>query len=66
MRILVDGNLCQGHGRCYEIAPEIFTDDVDGHSVLTTGEVWGDSYERAAEAGRACPERAISFVETPD
>ena len=33
LRISVDEQRCQGHGRCYELVPELFEPDNDGHSV---------------------------------
>jgi len=29
MRIVVDHEKCQGHGRCYDLAPEVFRADDD-------------------------------------
>jgi ferredoxin len=60
VKILLDTTACQGHGRCYEIAPEVFGDDDRGHSELILPEVSGRLANLAAEAGRACPERAIT------
>ncbi len=60
VKIRIDKDLCSGHGRCYVLAPSLFTDDDEGY-----GEVIGDgevSSELRAEADRAvggCPERAI-------
>jgi ferredoxin len=61
MKVSLNSALCQGHGRCYEIAPQIFTDDEAGHSVLERPDVDGDLAEVAAEAARACPELAITL-----
>ena len=30
MKVRVDSELCVGHGRCYEIAPDVFGDDTAG------------------------------------
>jgi len=62
MKIQLDGAVCQGHGRCYELAPDIFTDDDRGHSELLRPEVPGELAAVAEEAVRACPERAISII----
>ena len=62
MRIAVDMDRCQGHGRCYDLAPEVFGADDDGYAqLLVDGEVPAglESQARAAEAN--CPERAISL-----
>ena len=35
MKVRVDLHVCQGHARCQEICPEVFsTDDVEGKCVL--------------------------------
>jgi ferredoxin len=60
MKIEVDTSRCQGHGRCYEIAEEIFAPDDWGHVELLQAEVSGQDSELAAEAARACPEQAIT------
>jgi ferredoxin len=60
MKVTLDSSLCQGHGRCYEIAPHIFDADDWGHSELLQAEVSGPDAGLAAEAARACPEQAIT------
>ena len=45
MKVTVDANLCQGHARCYAIAPELF--DVDDYGLST---VIGDGCEIHAHA----------------
>jgi ferredoxin len=62
VEIVVDHRACQGHGRCYDIAPEVFGADDDGHVVLLAagGRVSADAGERAVLAVRNCPERALS------
>ena len=34
MRVRVDRERCVGHGRCYVLAPDVFTDDERGHCVV--------------------------------
>jgi ferredoxin len=61
VEIVVDHQSCQGHGRCYEIAPEVFGADDDGHVILLApGGQAADAAERAVLAVRNCPERALS------
>ena len=31
MKVRIDPDKCQGHGRCYDLAPEVFTDDEEGY-----------------------------------
>ena len=55
MKVQVDQSKCQGHNRCYAIAPELF--DVDA------GVVEPHLAEKARLAVANCPEYAISIVE---
>ena len=61
MKIRVDSAACVGHGRCYEIAPEVFGDDERGHCVLLRAVVPPESRESARRAEANCPERAITI-----
>ena len=61
-KIVLDSDLCAGHGRCYLLVPELFGEDEVGHSeVLDEGVVEGERLERARLAAANCPERAISL-----
>jgi ferredoxin len=61
MRASVDENRCQGHARCWEICPEVFELDDEGHAVVTTPEVPTELEAKAREAADNCPERAIAL-----
>jgi ferredoxin len=61
MRAEVDPELCQGHARCWDICPEVFSLDDAGHAVVAVGEVPAELEGRAAEAADNCPERAITL-----
>lgn len=64
MRVRVDLDKCVGHGRCYELAPDVFGEDERGHCRVLAVEVSGEG-ERQARVGEAnCPEQAI--VVEPD
>jgi len=64
MRIRVDLDRCQGHSRCYSLAPEVFDVDDDGFAVvLVEGDVPAHLEAKAALAVANCPERAISVEE---
>ncbi len=65
MRVLVDSALCEGHGRCYEIAPEVFGDDERGHCVVLHETVPEKHEEATRRAEANCPERAITIETTP-
>ena len=64
MRISVDSSRCQGHGRCYAHAPDLFDPaDDDGHAEVLMGEVSSDDAALVTAIGRAvidCPEQAIT------
>jgi ferredoxin len=62
VKVRVDLGRCVGHGRCYELAPEVFGEDDEGHCLLRLEQV-PPALEAAARAGEAnCPERAIEIV----
>jgi ferredoxin len=65
MKVQIGPERCQGHGRCYDLAPELFGADEEGYGqVLGDGLVPAD-HERAARLAAAnCPERAIDVEET--
>ena len=40
MRVVVDGVKCQGHGRCYDLAPDMFEPDERGRvDLAVTGDL---------------------------
>ena len=61
MIIRVSTEKCQGHGRCYALAPEIFRADENGHVEAGDIDVPSGSEAVAARAAKACPERALSI-----
>jgi ferredoxin len=63
MKVAIDVDLCQGHGRCYEIAPEVFTDDDRGRGELLMVDVPADLQDKVRQAVNTCPERAITITE---
>ena len=61
MRLHLDRSACEGHGRCYALAPELFDCDEDGHAVLlATGELQAEEVDEARTAADNCPEFAIT------
>jgi ferredoxin len=62
VKVIVDPDICQGHARCWEICPEVFNLDEEGHSQAIDGEVPTALEEKVAEAVANCPERAISLT----
>ncbi|CAO5154311.1 ferredoxin [Frankia sp. AiPs1] len=59
MKALVDPDLCQGHARCWEICPEVFSLDDEGHGFVAVPDVEPGHEEKVKEAADNCPERAI-------
>jgi len=64
MRVEVNTELCQGHNRCYALAPELFDVDDYGTAVVVGGGVVTSELETKAQLAVAnCPEYAITIVE---
>lgn len=62
MEIDLDRTACQGHGRCYGLAPELFDADEEGYAVLrVAGEVPAELERKAGLAADNCPEFAITL-----
>jgi ferredoxin len=65
MRVHVDEERCEGHGRCYATAPEVFeADEVGNGREIGDGAVPPDLEHKARVAVANCPERAITIEET--
>ena len=63
MRVEVDQARCQGHSRCYAIAPDLFeVDDYGMSTVLVPGDLPPELEPKARLAAANCPERAITVV----
>ena len=64
MRVRIDPERCQGHGRCYDLVPQLFGEDEIGNGkVLGDGQV-SEELEHDAELAVAnCPESAIALLE---
>lgn len=64
MKVRIDPERCQGHGRCYDLAPGLFKEEDEGY-----GQVIGDGVVPPGEEPTArlavsnCPERAIDISE---
>jgi ferredoxin len=63
MRIEFDRSACQGHNRCYLLAPELFDVDDEGYAVLRIeGDVPSELEGKAQLCADNCPEYAITVV----
>jgi len=66
MRVRIDRDRCQGHGRCYGLAPDLFEpDDLGDGYVIGTGDVSADRLAQAQLAVDSCPEQAVVLEEDP-
>ncbi len=64
MRVHLDAEKCQGHNRCYALAPEIFdVDDYGQAMLLIEGDVPDELHDKARLAASNCPEYAITITE---
>ena len=61
MKATVDPDRCQGHARCWEICPEVFSLDDEGHSFVAVDVVAPGLEEKVRQAVVNCPERAIAM-----
>lgn len=63
MKVSIDQQRCQGHGRCYLLSPDLFEPEDDyGHAmVILAGAATDDSAveEQLENAARSCPESAV-------
>ncbi len=63
MQIQLDRERCQGHGRCYVLAPTVFASDDDGYGVVIAAEVPAELHDAARKGAANCPEDAITITE---
>jgi ferredoxin len=60
MKVRVDSEKCQGHNRCYSLAPELFDVDDYGYATATgDGTVPPELADKAKLAAANCPEYAV-------
>jgi ferredoxin len=63
MKVRVDAAKCEGHGRCFELAPEVYEEDERSHCHIRN-EIVPVGLEAKARLGQAnCPENAITIEE---
>ncbi len=65
MKVSINNELCQGHARCWHIAPDFFTLDEEGYSNIGQDKVVPEGSEALVlQAVAACPEKAFTVDET--
>ena len=64
MKIEIDPDKCIGAGQCVLAAPDLFSQDETTGLAIAPGRIENpDLFDRARDAERACPARAIRIVE---
>ena len=64
MKVKVDSEKCQGHNRCYAMAPKMFKVDEFGYATPRgDAALTPETLPLAQKAVTNCPERAISIEE---
>ena len=64
LRVKVDADKCEGHSRCYALAPELVdVDDLGNAFELSDGEVPEGLEDKARLIVDNCPEYAITIEE---
>jgi ferredoxin len=63
VKVQIDSGRCQGHGRCYDLAPDLFSEDDEGYGQVVGDGIVPQDQERAARLAISnCPERAIETL----
>jgi ferredoxin len=62
VRVEVNPNICEGHGQCNAVAPEIYDLDEDGYGLINNPEVHPDLESQAEQGALACPVQAITMT----
>jgi ferredoxin len=67
LRVQIDAERCEGHGRCYNLAAELFEpDEIGDGAVLGDGTVPVGLEHKAHLAAANCPELAITVLSDAD
>jgi ferredoxin len=65
VKVRVSKELCTGHGRCYALAPTVYSADDEGYNAAAGSEidVPAGQEQLASRGVRGCPEHAIHIVQ---
>lgn len=64
LKVRVDRERCQGHARCFALAPELFALDEMGNARELNGGIVAPALEGKARLAQSnCPELAIDVIE---
>ena len=61
MKIVVDWNLCEGHGQCEFAAPDVFSINDDGELDVADETPAEAERPKVEQAVRRCPTRALKL-----
>jgi ferredoxin len=62
MKLSIDPELCQGHGRCVMVNMELFDMDDDAKGLVVDAEPGPEFADDIAKAIATCPEQAITYA----
>ncbi|MGB8995134.1 MAG: ferredoxin [Pseudonocardiaceae bacterium] len=62
MRVEVNPNICEGHGQCNAIAPEVYDLDKGGYGLIKNPDVSPNLESPAEQGALACPVQAITVT----
>jgi ferredoxin len=63
MKVQVNQDMCEGHGKCQAAAPEVFELGDDDLSHVLVDDVPEELKPKVERAIRLCPRQAISWVQ---
>ncbi len=61
MKVVVNEDMCEGHGKCEMAAPEVFKLGPDDVSIVLVDEVPQELEDKVGRAIRLCPRQAIAW-----
>jgi len=64
MKVSLDRESCTGHAQCNAVAPEVYELDDHGYCAIDVLDVPPDLERMARKGAQACPERAITVIES--
>jgi ferredoxin len=62
VRVEVNPSICEGHGQCNAVAPEVYDLDDGGYCLIHKPEVPPELESQAEEGALACPVQAITVT----
>ena len=63
MKVIVDHDRCEGHGKCVKEAPEVFALGDDDLSVVKLADIPASLKEKVDHAIRLCPRQALDWAQ---